>query len=391
MDYQSILRRSWNVVWRYRALWLFGALLALTTVNGVYGLLDRNWQDNGERIPIKLSENSTIYIPGEGLGIDLTDPDWLDLKLNDADLRAIQDFFSGESAADEIVRGVSSILIALAVIAAGTAILGLVARYVSETALIRMVDEGEETGERAGILRGFRLGFSRSAWRLFAIDLVIGLPLLILFVLGFGLALLPLLLWTVGSTATGITGIALSAGGFFLLSIVSIVVSAVISPFVQIMRRACAVDGLGVFASIGQGFGMVRRHVKQVLVIWVIWIGTRLGWMVASIPVLIVISPVLLLSVVAGSVVSALPTLLVGGLLTPVLAGPFPWIVGALAGLPLFLLVTLTPMLFLGGLVEIFKSSTWTLAYRDLCALERTVADQVPASAGTTLEAAPAG
>ena len=390
MDYQSILKRSWNMVWRYRALWLFGALLALTTVNGVYGLLDRDWQDSGERIPIKLSENSTIYIPGKGPVIDLTDPDWRDLGISDAEMRELREFFSGDWAADEVVRGVSSILIALAVIAVGTAILGLVARYVSETALIRMVHEGEESGEKAGILRGARLGFSRGAWRLFAIDLVIRLPLLVLFVLGFGLALLPLLLWTVGSTATGITGIALSAGGFFFLTVLAIITGAILAPFVQMMRRACAVEGLGVFASIGRGFGMVRRHVKEVLVIWVIWMGTRLSWMVASIPVLIVISPILLLTVVAGAVAGAVPALLVGGLLTPVLAGPFPWIVGALAGLPLFLLALLAPVLFLGGLVEVFKSSTWTLAYRDLCALERTVAEQAPASPSATLEAAAA-
>ena len=391
MEYQSILKRSWDMVWRYRALWLFGAILALTTVNGVYGLLDPGWEDNGERIPITLSERATVYIPGEGLGIDLTDPDWRELGISDADLRELRAFFAGELVADEIVRGVWSILIALGVIAAGTAILGLVARYVSEAALIRMVHEGEETGEKAGILRGLRLGFSRSAWRLFAIDLVIRLPLLVLFLLGLGLALLPLLLWAVGSTVAGVTGIALSAGGFFLLTVLSLIVGAIVSPFVQIMRRACAVEGLGVMASIGRGFGMVRRHGKEVLVIWVIWMGTRLSWMVAGIPVVIVISPLLLLSLVAGSVAGAVPALLVGGLLTPVLAGPFPWIVGALAGLPLFFLVLLVPVFFFAGLVEIFKSSTWTLAYRDLCALERTVNEKVPASPGASLKAAPAG
>ena len=391
MQYQSILKRSWNMVWRYRALWLFGAILALTTVNGVYGLLDRDWEYSGERIPIKLSETSTIYIPGEGVAIDLTDPDWLDLGISEADMRELHAFFSGGWAADEIVRGVTSILIALGVIAVVTVIVGIVARYVSEAALIRMVNEGEETGEKPGMLRGARLGFSRSAWRLFAIDLVIGLPLLVLFLLGLGVALLPLLLWAVSSTVAGITGIALSAGGFFLLSVASLIVGAIVAPFVQIMRRACAVEGLGVFASIGRGFGMVRRHVKEVLVIWVIWMGTRLGWMAASIPVLIVISPVLLLSVIAASVASAVPALVVGGLLTPVLSGPFPWVVGVLASLPLFLLVLLAPVLFVAGLVEVFKSSTWTLAYRDLCALERTATEQVPASAGVTLEAASAG
>lgn len=36
MDYASILKRSWIYVWRYRALWLFGVILAMTTVSGLY-------------------------------------------------------------------------------------------------------------------------------------------------------------------------------------------------------------------------------------------------------------------------------------------------------------------------------------------------------------------
>ena len=41
MDYQKVLKHSWNIVWRYRALWLFGTILALTTINGFY-FVDRN-------------------------------------------------------------------------------------------------------------------------------------------------------------------------------------------------------------------------------------------------------------------------------------------------------------------------------------------------------------
>ena len=388
MDYQKVLKHSWNIVWRYRALWLFGTILALTTINGFYFVLQPSWEFTGERIPIRVTETSTVYLPGADFAIDLADPEGTILQLNGADLDQIRSFFAGELTANWIPRGVRAVLIAFGIIAASMALVGLVVRYVAESALIRMVHEGEETGEKTGILRGFKLGVSRSAWRMFLIDIVINLPLKVALFLAFMLALLPLLLWAVGSRSAGITGTVLSAGGFFLLGILSIIVSAVISLFVQVIRRACAVEGLGVFASIGRGLGMIRRHFKEVMIIWLIWIGTRLAWMVASVPVLILLSPILLLFVVAGVFLGAVPALLVGGLLSPVLAGPFPWIVGALAGLPLFLLVMLAPMIFLGGLVEVFKSSTWTLAYRELCALECAAADQVPASAGAALEAA---
>ena len=391
MNYQKVLKRSWDMVWRYRALWIFGAILALTTVNGLYFALDPGWEFNVERIPIRLTETSTIYIPGPDLTIDLTDPEGTILQFNDADREELRRFFAQELPGGLIPRGVWSVLIALGIVAASMAIVGLIARYVAEAALIRMIHEGEETGEKPGILRGARLGFSRTAWRLFFIDVVIHLPLMLALFLAFTLALLPLLLWAVGSTTAGLTGAWLTAGGLFLLTILSFIISAVVSRFVQVIRRACAVEGLGVFASIGRGLGMVRRHFKEVVIIWLIWVGTRLAWMVASVPALILLSPILLLFVIAGVFLGAVPALLVGGLLSPVLAGPFPWIVGALAGLPIFLLVMLAPMLFLGGLVEVFKSSTWTLAYRELQALECAAADEVPRSAGATLEAASAG
>ena len=31
MDHMRVLKRSWEIVWRYRALWIFGIILALTT------------------------------------------------------------------------------------------------------------------------------------------------------------------------------------------------------------------------------------------------------------------------------------------------------------------------------------------------------------------------
>jgi hypothetical protein len=389
VNYQKVLKQSWNLVWRYRALWLFGAILALTTTNGFFFATSRDWDTNGERMAIKLSEDSTIYIPGEGPDIDLTRPNNYFFHYDADDWEDLRRLFDEELQVDLIPQGVWTILITLGVVAAGMTVFGLVGRYTSEAALIRMVHEEQETGEKAGILRGLRLGFSRSAWRLFVIDILVNLPMLLALFLAFGLALLPILLWAVGSTAAGVTSALLSFGGVFLVIILSIIVSEALSLFVQIIRRACVIDGLGILASIGRGLGMVRRHFKEVVVTWLIWIGTRLLWMLATVPVLILISPILLLFVIAGVVVGAVPAVLVGGLLSTTLAEPFYWIVGILAGLPLFLLVVLTPMLFLGGLVEVFKSSTWTLAYRELRALESTAATEVP-SAGTALEAASA-
>jgi hypothetical protein len=47
-----------------------------------------------------------------------------------------------------------------------------------------------------------------------------------------------------------------------------------------------------------------------------------------------------------------------------------PWILAGVVGLPIFVLLIAAPWIFLGGLMEVFKSSVWTLSYRELRALE---------------------
>ena len=33
MNYTKALKRAWETTWRYRALWIFGVILALTTIS----------------------------------------------------------------------------------------------------------------------------------------------------------------------------------------------------------------------------------------------------------------------------------------------------------------------------------------------------------------------
>jgi hypothetical protein len=390
MDYGRVLKRALEMGWRYRALWLFGAILALTTVNGFYfgydWVQDEDWYETGARIPIKVNEGTTIYLPGEGLAIDLTDPGGISIEVDEQEWQGLEELFT-----EVIPRDVWTILIAFGVVLGGMILVGLIARYVAEAALIRMVSDTDQTGETLGLRRGLRLGLSRSAGRLFLIDLLINLPLTLASILLFLLALSPLLLWITGSTAAGIVGTTATAGLLFLVIALLVVVSVVLSPLVLLIRRACGVEGLGVIASIRRGFNVARGHLKETVIVWLIWIGIRLLWMFATVPVIIVLLPVTLLFIVAGAVLGAVPAVMVGGLLTLFFEGAVPWIVGAVVGLPVFILVMIAPMLFLGGLVEVIKSSIWTLTYRELRALEAAEAELAPGAGVSGLEAAPAG
>jgi len=244
-----------------------------------------------------------------------------------------------------------------------------------------MVDDYEETGEKRSVRQGFRLGWSRTALRLFLINLLIGLPTALAFILLFALAAAPLLLWTTKSTAAGVVGTVATIGLSFLVILLAIVVGVVLSLLMRFFRRVCALEELGVIESIRQGFDFVRQHLKDVGIMWLIMVGLGLGWMILMIPVTILL-------VVVGAMVGSFPALLVGGLASLFLEGAVPWILAAAVGIPIFILVVAVPGLFLGGLAEVFKSSVWTLTYRELRALEslETEPGQLPELDAPSLE-----
>jgi hypothetical protein len=214
------------------------------------------------------------------------------------------------------------------------------------------------------------MGWSRTALRLFLIKLLIGLPVAVAFILLFVLAAAPLLLWATKSTAIGVFGTVTTVGLGFLVTLLFIVVITVLSLLRRFFWRACALEELGVIESIRQGFGIVRRHLKDVVVMWLIMIAVQIGWVIALIATAIVLFPAIILLIVVGGVLAGLPALLVGGLASLIFEGAVPWILAGVVGLPIFILVMAAPWVFLSGLMEVFKSSVWTLSYRELRALE---------------------
>jgi hypothetical protein len=269
---------------------------------------------------------------------------------------------------------VSSILIAIGIGLACAIVMLIiamvVARYVAETALIRMVDNYEETAEKRSVREGFRMGWSRTTWRLFLIKLLIGLPTALAFILLFVLAFAPLLLWATESTAAGVIGTVATISLFFPILFLAIVVGVVLSLLRKFFWRACALEELGVVESIRQGFGVFRRHLRDVAVMWLIMVAVQIGWVIALIAAAIVLFPAIILLIVVGGVLGGLPALLIGGLASLFLEGAVPWILAGVIGLPIFILVVAAPWIFLSGLMEVFKSSVWTLSYRELRALE---------------------
>ena len=133
MNHRRILKRAWDILWGYKTLWVFGILLALTMAGGLNGrdsnpqvnyVFDREW-------PPVIATEEIDYLP-EGLR------------------EAVQELNEQipDSLPPETVNTIIGVVIALACLALLAAVVMAVVHYISRTALIRMVDRYESSGEK---------------------------------------------------------------------------------------------------------------------------------------------------------------------------------------------------------------------------------------------------
>lgn len=358
MDPIKILKRAWHILWSYRALWIFGLILALAGAGSSSG----NGSNSGSRYETNSQNSQQQPLPED---------------MREAFKQVTQEmqkaFDKGLSEVGIPKEDLTTLIWIAVIFVVFSMILGLVVavgRYVAETAVIRMVDDYENTGSKMTVRQGFRIGWSRTSWRLFLINLLVNLPLIlgiVLLLTGVGIAIFRSMSQGFQQPAA-FTIIAL-VGAMFLL----IFVVAIISIFLGLLRhffwRACALENLGVRESLSRGFQMARENWKNVGIMWLVMIGLGIVWAIVSIIAIILTIPVVAVTAVAGALVAVIPILLAGGLTSIFLSGWLPWIVGVLFALPLFFTIAFSPWLLLGSWQTVFASTVWTLVYRELKAL----------------------
>jgi hypothetical protein len=343
MNHIQILKRSWNILWSYKTLWVFGILLALTTAEGFTS------PNNGSRVTVSPDTQQWQPIPAE------------ELRGLPEDIRAAVEELDREltnGIPSEVVNTIIGVAIALVCLVLVIMLVSAVVHYVSQTALIRMVDRYEATGEKVNWRAGFRLGWSRSAWRMFLIDLLIFLAVFVVVVLLFAVAAVPVLLSILLGGLAVIAGIVMTIGMGMLAIFAVILVGALLAMAREVIYRECVLRGRGVVDSIGSGVRTLRANIKNVFLLWLLLLAIQIIYFVAAIPVVIIL---LALGLVVGGVVGALLYLALqaGSVLTAIL-------VAAAVGLLLLAVVIGLPMLFLRGLRETYLSTAWTLGYREI-------------------------
>ncbi len=328
MDYMRIIRRSFEITWLYRALWIFGLILALTTAKGGGG----NGGGGG-------GGGGSSFLAHPGLigqnGLQVFDP-------------------QGAAAVLMIVAGI--------IVALLLAVIFVVARVVAETALIRMVNDHEDSGVRLSIGQGFRLGWSRSALRIFLIDLLLVFGILLAFVVIFAIAAAPLATWLSNSDTLRTIGTAIAVPLLvlvFALFIAVVITAAVLLPF---FHRACVLEGQGVIDSLRRGWAVFRSRASDAIIMTLALFCIGLAITLALIPVVILLG-------LGGTALAALPGVLSGLVASLFLHGQLPILVGLVVGLPILLLIIIVPILFISSLAQVFTSTAWTLTYREILSL----------------------
>lgn len=338
MKHFQILKRSWDILWSYKALWVFGIILALTTASASSG-----GSGGGGRGG---SGGSSFLLPSQAevaQGVET-------LHSGLARLSA-QASVGGQMEPWQV-----ALLIAGGLLAIALSVLFTIGRFVSYTALIRMVDLYEDDGVKLTWRQGFKLGWSKAAWRTFLISLLIGLAGFLVFGGLFVLAALP---WVIGQMlgdAALVVGIILSVGvGIFVLFL-AILAALLVSLLLETVGRVCVLEDRGVFDALRQGVRLVNAHLLDAGLMWLLTLGVRILAGFVLVPL---------------SLFFGILALLVGGglggvvyLLTSALAGG--WIVAVVIGGLLFLIVLGIPLTFAGGLLQSYLSTTWTLTYRAL-------------------------
>ena len=335
MDHIRILKRSWEILWRYRALWLFGIILAITASGGFPNGGNASYNFDSSDLP--------QFNPDWNWPVNFQ-PNWN---------------WGSNALGGALVGGIIALVCVLVLLGVVFTFL----RYIAITATIRMVNDHEETGEKRTVGQGFRMGWARASWRIFLIDLVIGFPFTIAALVLLALAASPLLLWVTDNQVAGILGTVATIGLFFLYVLLMIVVSVLMGVFMQIIYRVTALQNLGVFESTRVGYALVRKNLKDTLLMWLVLLGVKIVYGIAT---LIVFLFLFLVALIIGGGLG-----LLGAGVGSLLGGDgASWITALVLGVPVFLVVLIIPSLIFGGWKEVYLSSSWTLAYREFMALK---------------------
>ena len=318
IDLGYVLRRAWEITWRHKALWLFGFLVSLGTVSARFGTSSGRWESVTRELPPEMQ-------------------------------RGLADFLSSPYFTIVIV-----ILILLGIaLSVGFALLGALAR----ATLVDQVRAVEDVGV-VTLRSGWEAG-RRHLWMVFGIRLLLGLPAIVVTMIGV-LPVVGMALLVAGQDrlAVLVPGVFAMEFALFTCLVPAICLAVLLSVPLSLLRRlavrACVLEERGVRESVSCAWSMLREHLGSLALVWLILLCVGIGVMiVVFLPLVLVMMASMAISLLA---VFFSPLVSIGLML---MIGLSAWLLGAVVN----------------SVVETFSSAVWTLTYRELTGLGLTGAE----------------
>lgn len=299
LDYFEIIRRAWEITWKYKFLWLFGFIIALAAGGSNVGN-NLNYSMNG-------ADSSTL---GTNIG-------------NFADAYLVLVLFI------VAVFGLFGFIVWILSIISTGGLVGSAAKI--------------ERGEPTSLNDGFKTG-AKNFWRILGLNIIVGLIILVLVLA----VIVPLIAVIVVIASAGDQGGGMLAGMicFILIAVVALFAVALVAMVLSVVSiyaiRYIVLEGGGVFESFSNGWRLLKREFAATAIVFLlVWIISALAGLVFAVPGLIIGVPVFL------ALLAGITTQNIG-------------VVGlAFVGFTLLSLF----MAFLNGILEAYRSVVWTLAF----------------------------
>jgi hypothetical protein len=264
MDFGALLRRAFDVVWNNKWLILLGMIVALTSgssnpannfANSGYDISEEdweNWQDQWE-------PGTEDFDPfsGQFPGFRFDDIEGFDM----------------DSAAPFLGLGLAVLIPLMCVgITIGLAIWALGA--IASGGLVAGVN-ALDAGQKMTFGEAWRAVWPKG-WRLIGIGLIPAIPSLIALISGGGMLVGLVNIVNLGGRSAAIAG---SGLGIALVAVLCIsgLAALVLSLISYFAVRACILEDAAVFASYSRGWQVLRDNLGQVLILFLIELGIRIG------------------------------------------------------------------------------------------------------------------
>jgi hypothetical protein len=350
------LKRALQIVWNYKVLWIFGFLLAITGGGGGGGGGGGTGGSSGYRGNFPTNPNDFRDFGNFGQYSPQMDKvaQWFETN--------VAPLFATEAKAITTTFIIIGILVGIAII---FGLIAAVIRYPAETAVMRMVNEHEQTGSKLRFKEGWKLGWNGRAWRIFLVDLLIGTPAFAVFVLLIGGLAAYMISNGTRMAALFTPGVWIWIAIVVFLMMALAFVMLVASLVRQYIVRKIAFEAVGVWEGFRQGWTIFKQNLKHTILTWLIMIGIGIAFGFAMILVAIILVPAYAVLLIPGAIAAAVPGA-IGYAITSLFAGPvLPWIIGAFLAIPVLFMVVFSPLMLVSGAYTVFSSNVWTLLYRD--------------------------